>query len=136
MYHPHSLQADITLAGNKFISIPRETPGRLNTDDFVFFNWPSTVNPNEYTVVVESMDTAGAQYRKVAPLSKQINLPFVQFDAHALIGVIPNHDERKPQFWARLNRGSTYQLPTVPRGASGKFTMQLHGVITASVNAF
>ena len=131
----HPTQCDITLAGNPFISLPRHLPGRLNTDDFVFFNWPPSVNPLNYTVVVEANDTAGERYRSIAPLAKEVALPFVQFDAYAMIGVIPTQNKYLPKFWSRVNRGSTYNIPHVPiqNPPGQQYQMRCHGIQIAAV---
>jgi hypothetical protein len=129
------VQTDITLTGGEFLSLPRMLPGRLNTEDFVFFHWPPHLNPKDYTVVISTNDTAGPIYRKISPLMNQVNLPFVQTDAYATIGVIPTTDGRKSQFWSRLNRGSTYGIPNVPLNTGMQYNMQRHGVLTSAVTS-
>jgi hypothetical protein len=132
-YNPHPQQLDITLSGQDFLSIPEHMPGRLNTDDFVYFEYSNLRDPNNYTVVISSNDTSGSQFRSIGPLRKFVKLPFVQLDAYGVIGLVPNNDHTKPQFWGRLNRASTYVVPSVG-GKPGKYALERHGVLTAAVS--
>jgi len=134
-YDPqHLSQLDITLTGGDFFSIPRHMPGRLTSEDYVFFKWPRGFNPAEYTIVVSANDTAGSPIRRISPLKSQVELPFTIIDAYGMIGVLPNTNSRKPAFWERLNRGSTYYIPDVGT-SSGVHSMERHGVLTSGVFA-
>lgn len=130
----HRVQCDITYSGQDFLSLPRFLPGRLNTDDFVFFNWPNNFNSSGYHVVISTNDVAGPTYRRISKLAGQVEVPFVQLDAYAVIGVIHETNENKPQFWSRLNRGSTYSIPEVSQNRGAKYEMTRHGVLTAAVS--
>jgi len=109
------VQLDAPFAGGKFYGLPKHLPGRVNVDDFVFFNYPSTMNPNDYMVVVETLDTSGPTHlRTIGPLRENVELPFVHYDAYASIYVIPTSDPSKHTYYARLSRGSLYTLKTLP----------------------
>ena len=129
----HLYQLDIPRTSGNFFSIPKHSPGRVNTDDFVFFVWPHNFNFQDYTVVMSSNDVAGPQFRKIGPMGRQIELPYVHIDAYGTIGVIPTLNPNLPQFWGRLNRGSTYEIPLV--SSPGKYTMKrIGGVLTSAVS--
>lgn len=130
-YHP--TQLDITYSSGHFFSLPKNLPGRLNTDDFVFFKWQNNIQAMEYDVVISSNDTAGPRFRKIGSLDVQLKLPEVILDADALIGVIPKKDRSKPSFWGRLNRASTYSIPRVPM-RPGQYSLERHGVLTSAVS--
>lgn len=120
-------QLDIIATGPDWFTIPREVPGRLTAVDFIFFRWDSaSLNPDDYTVVVEVLDTAGPPYRGISKLMKSVELPHVHYDWHARLGVIP-HSASLPAFEAELNRGSTYIIPDT-KGKNGRFQMELHGM--------
>ena len=108
--------------------LPRNLPGRLNGDDFVYFIWDQNkeFNPNNYTVVVEVLDTSGAPYRSISMVKRSVELPHVQYGWHPRIGVIPNH-ESLPIFEAELIRGSTYIIPSTG-GQNGRYQMERHGM--------
>lgn len=120
-----SRQLDILATHPDWFTLPRYLPGRLNAEDFVFFTWPSHLDPTKYTVVVEVLDVAGPTYRGIGKLKNNVELPHVQYDWHARIGVIPDsHD--LPSFEAELNRGSTYMIPNVHK--PGRYQMVAHGM--------
>lgn len=119
-------QLDILLSQSHFFTLPRYLPGRLNTDDFVFFRWCSGINPEKYDVVVESNDVSGPTYRKISPLLESVELPHVRFPWRGRIGVIPKTD-KLPSFEAELHRGSTYIIPDT-HGKNGRFQMERHGM--------
>ncbi|MDB4769450.1 hypothetical protein OAG24_00645 [bacterium] len=119
-------QLDIIWTGPDWFTLPADVPGRLNGDDFVYFRWDCNLNPCDYTVVVESLDTAGPTYRSISILDKTVQLPLVHFGAHVRIGVIPN-SEVLPSFEAELFRGSTYVIPNT-HGQTGRFQMEQHGM--------
>jgi len=118
-------QLDIILSNPDFFTIPKHVPGRLSTEDFVFFYWPSGLKAQRYCIVLESSDISGESYRKLCPLRKEVELPFVKFGPYNRIGVIPD-DINLPSFEAILVRGSTYIIPDT-RGKKGKYQMERHG---------
>lgn len=138
MYSPyaHEVQCDMTLSGQDFLSIPEEMPGRVNTDDFIFFeginNLPESQRQH-YSVIISSNDTAGSTFRKLGPLKSYIKLPFVKLDAYGTVGILHNYDENQPSFWSRLNRGSTYTIPSVGN-KPGRYVLKRHGVLTSAVS--
>jgi hypothetical protein len=108
------VQLDTPLSNGKFFSLPKHLPGRVNVDDFVFFHYPSTINPNDYMVAVETLDTSGPTHiRTIGPLRSNVDLPHVHFDAYGSIYVIPANDPTKHTYYARLSRGSTYTIPEI-----------------------
>jgi hypothetical protein len=110
----YQVQTDLPLANGKFYGLPKHLPGRVNTDDFVFFNIPSEINPSDYEVVIESLDTSQHTHlRKIGTLMANVEIPFVHLDAYASIYVMPKVDPTKHTFYARLSRGSTYTIPVV-----------------------
>ena len=119
-------QLDVLWSNPQWFTLPRHLPGRLRADDFVFFKWCGSLDPSKYTVVVESLDTAGPPFRSIGRLSSKVELPHVMFDWHARIGVLPS-DSSLPSFEAELIRGSTYMIPNT-RGRNGVFQMERHGV--------
>ena len=121
-----SRQLDILWTNRDWYTLPKNLPGRLMADDFVFFVWPESVDPKRYKIAVETLDVSGdSSYRLVSPLKKQVELPHVRFDPHARIGVLPDTD-KLPVFEAELVRGSTYVLPTPQQ--NGWIQMERHGV--------
>lgn len=120
-----SYQLDILATTNGFI-LPRYLPGVLTSIDFVYFEWPSNLPINRYTVVVESNDTAGPTFRSVSKLQKSVELPHIQYGWDARIGVIPD-SMNLPSFESKLSRGCTYILPDT-KGRSGPHQMTRIGV--------
>lgn len=119
-------QLDIMWAGPDWFTLPRNLPGVLRADDFVFFKWGPDMDPSRYQVIVESLDTAGPTYRSIGPLQASVQLPFVKFGWHPRIGAIPNSGGL-PAFEAELIRGSTYIIPDA-HGRNGRFQMERHGI--------
>lgn len=119
-------QLDNIWSHQHFWQIPQEVPGRLMTTDFIFFKWCGDIDPSRYTVVVESLDTAGDTYRSIGKLNNQMLLPHVYFGWHARIGVLPDSNDL-PSFESELSRGCTYILPNT-RGKNGRFQMEMVGV--------
>jgi hypothetical protein len=124
-------QLDITWT-NTFFELPKNVPGRLQADDFVNFIWPRTLSPNDYTVVVESLDTAGPTFRSIGKLNKQVELPHVIFPARGRIGVVPNV-ATKPEFVSMLVRGGMYIIPDT-KGRNGIYRLPEWGNIAANNN--
>jgi hypothetical protein len=130
-------QVDLPFSNGKFYNLPKNVPGRLNVDDFVFFNIPSGVNPNDYTVVVTTLDTSQLPHRTIGKLLQSVELPHVQFGAHGTIYIIPTSNPNLPTYYSRLNRGSTYDIPKVhpmQHKTGMKYEMVRHGMLTAGVN--
>lgn len=119
-------QLDIMWTHPDWFTLPRDLPGVLRADDFVFFKWSPEINPKRYSVVVESLDTAGPPYRSIGPLQAEVQLPHVKFAWHPRIGVIPDSD-RLPAFEAELIRGSTYVIPSTG-GRNGRYQMERFGI--------
>lgn len=119
-------QLDIPAANSGWFILPRELPMRLNGEDFVEFIWFGNINPENYTVVIEVLDTAGPPFRGISLLKKRVEIPFVQYAWDAKIGVLPN-DDRLPSFEGRFIRGSTYMIPDVGR-SNGVFQMKRFGI--------
>lgn len=132
MSHYHRTQLDITRFAGPTFSIPKQMPGRILSDDFVFFSWAQSINPADYWVAISSNDTSGPIFRKIAPLDRQVELPYVHIDAYGMLVVLPATNENLPRFIARLSRGSTYVIPDV-KGKPGTYQMGRHGVLTSGV---
>jgi len=132
------VQLDLPFSNGKFYSLPKQLPGRVNVDDFVFFHFPSTMKSEDYMIAVETIDTSnpGSPLRTIGPLRGEAELPHVHYDAYATIYILPKDDPSKPTFYARLNRGSTYYIPEVGRihRPGGKYEMRRHGMLTAGAD--
>ena len=118
-------QLDILATRSDWFILPRELPMRLNGEDFINFIWFDGIDPKRYTVVVESLDTAGPTFRGISLLNARVELPLVQYGWDAKIGVLPDSD-RLPSFQAKLVRGSTYLIPKT-YGKNGVFEMSRFG---------
>jgi hypothetical protein len=138
-YTQKDWQLDLPFANGKFGVLPKFLPGRVNVDDFVFFDYPSSFNPNDYEVSVTTLDTTNPykMTRTIGPLQKNVELPFVYYDAYGTIYVQPRSDRRLPTYYARLNRGSTYVIlePAVPSVPPVKYEMRRHGMLTAGADS-
>jgi hypothetical protein len=117
-------QLDLPATNSSWYILPRELPMRLNGEDFINFIWYGNVNPSRYTVVIESLDTAGPTYRAISKLQKRVEIPLVMFGWDAKIGVIPDVDSL-PAFQAKFVRGSTYLIPETSK--NGVYTMDRFG---------
>jgi hypothetical protein len=127
-------QLDTPLGNPKYYEYAEWNPMRNNSDSFVFFRWPSNINPTQYKVLVETNDTAGHPVRSLGPLSFHpknvegyLRLPDVHFGWHNRISVVPITDNNLPSFEAELGRGSTYDIPAVPL-APRSWQMRRHGM--------
>lgn len=132
------VQTDLPFANGKFYGLPKHLPGRVNTDDFVFFFYPKSMNPSDYMVVVETLDTSQETHlRKIGELRPNVELPFVHFDAYASIYVIPKTDPTKHTYYARLNRGSSYTIPEISglHRPGVKHEMRRSGVLNAGTDS-
>ena len=131
-------QLDNLSAPGTFGVIPKHVPGRMNTDDFVFFSYPSSFPAREYYVVVTTEDTSGGPLRQLSFLEKNVELPQVQFGAHGKIFLIPVSNPNLPTYFARLNRASTYTVSDIPYHSrpGTKIEMTRHGVLTSGVQDF
>lgn len=121
-----SRQLDILATRPDWFTLPKYLPGRMNADDYIFFKWPSNVNPQKYKVVVEVSDTAGQTFRSIGHLQDSLELPHVQYGWHPLVGVVPD-SKSLPIFRAELIRGSTYIIPDT-KGINGAYQMERHGM--------
>lgn len=132
------VQLDIPFSNGKFFSLPKFLPMRVNVDDFLFFNVPQSMNPMDYMVAVETLDTSnpGSPIRTIGPLRDAVELPHTQFDAYGAVYIFPRIDPTKPTFFSRLNRGSTYDIPDISRvhRPGGKYEMRRHGMLTAGAD--
>ena len=118
-------QQDMMLLNSSQFAIPNQAPGRLTGWDIILFIWADSIDPSRYTVVVESLDTAGATFRSISKLAATIELPSVKFGPYAQIGAIPD-SENLPAFHGRLTRGGTYYLPAT-KGQNGIYSFRQSG---------
>lgn len=121
-----NLQLDMPLNHHHFRNVPRTAVGRLGGQDFVHFKYPCGINPERYTVVVESLDVSGCRFRSISKLCPNVELPHVKFDPHGRIGVLPD-SPYLPSFEAEIVRGGTYIIPSVK--GTGVFQMEQHGKV-------
>jgi hypothetical protein len=132
-------QLDLPFSNGHFFSLPKHLPGRVNVDDFVFFDFPTSMDPMDYMIAVNTLDTSDPAHplRTIGPLRPNVELPHVQYDAYAAILVLPKCDPAKPTFYSRLNRGSTYKIPDVisVHRPGNKYEMRRHGMLTAGADA-
>lgn len=122
-------QLDLYRYGSNYLSIPKYIPGRLNSDDFIFFNWSSELEPvlNHYTVVIEALDNSGATMRSISKLRKAVEIPYVQLGWYPRLGLVPD-TPNLPLFEGQMIRGSTYDIPTT-NGKNGEFQLRRHGML-------
>jgi hypothetical protein len=106
-------QLDLPLSNAHFGILPKNLPGRMWTDDFVYFNFPDNIRPGDYMIATTTLDTSGSPLRTIGPLKTTVELPQVIFDAYGTILVFPRDNPNLPTFFARLNRGSSYLIPDV-----------------------
>ncbi len=110
-------QYDIPRNRGNWLTMPQSVPGRMNTDDYVFFKWNCDLPANMYCVAVESMSTASPnrsdRFRLIGMLDNTVELPDVMyshgFGSHAKILVLPKIGNL-PAFVGDLVRGSTYHI--------------------------
>jgi hypothetical protein len=120
-------QLDIPATRSDWFNIPSYVPMRLTAVDFIYFNWPKDVDANRYTVVIESLDTAGPTFRGIGKLDSKIQLPHVQLGWHIMVGLIPD-SKNLPVFESNLIRASTYIVPPKSQwGSSSRVKMERHG---------
>ncbi len=131
---PRVVQTDTMRDGGEFMKLPKTASGRVTTDDFVFFRWPSSIHPNDYVVAMDTMDTTQPM-RQIGDLEATKELPNVILDAHAHIYVIPKTNPNLPRFYARLSRANTYILPEVFKNhvPGVRYQMQRYGMPTGAV---
>lgn len=114
MARQDKIQLDLPFSNGKFYVLPKHLPGRVNVDDFVFFNFPATMNPDDYMVAIDTLDTSQPTHiRTIGPLRTNVEIPHIQLDAYASIYVIPKNDPTKHTYYARLSRGSSYRIPEI-----------------------
>jgi hypothetical protein len=112
--HLNFVQTDLPFAGGKFYGLPKHLPGRVNVDDFVFFSFPDDMNPDDYMVAIDTLDTSQPTHiRTIGSLRANVEIPFVHLDAYASIYVIPKTNPSKHTYYARLSRGSSYRIPSI-----------------------
>ena len=97
-------QLDILATGPDWYTLPRFLPMRLGGDVFLHFIWPASIDPSRYTVVVEVLDTAGPTYRGISILQRSVEIPHVQYDWHARLGLVPD-SINLPLFESEMIRG-------------------------------
>jgi hypothetical protein len=122
-------QNDMYRQGANFLSIPKYIPGRQCGDDFLYFKWCNELEPyaNQYTVVIESLDTSGATYRGISTLRQTVELPPIHLPSPARMALIPN-TKNLPMFVANLVRGSLYVIPETG-GVNGVYQMDREGML-------
>lgn len=118
-------QLDIPATQGRWFTIPRYVPGRLTALDFIHFKWCGEINPADYLVIIESLDTAGPRFRSIGQLSETLELPHVQYPWDCTVGVIPTND-RLPSFSGKLGRGATYFVPKTG-GNKGEYKLEKYG---------
>ncbi len=124
----HVRQLDMHRHHPDFYTIPKYLPGRLEADDFIFFKFPNSLNPQRYTVVIEGLDMSDNNpNRSIGKLNSALEVPQVKLGWHARLGVIPD-SEQLPSFESELYRGSTYIIPDTGR-MNGVFRMEQHGIV-------
>lgn len=126
----HEEQLDIPYNDFQFFTLPTSLPGRVTAEDMIFFNWPESMDPSPYTVVVPSLDTSGPSFRSIGQLRETMQLPLVHFDWGKEVLVLPNIDSL-PKFVGIFSRSMTYTLPKA-RG-SGYYEMQRTGVAITGI---
>ena len=120
-----SNQHDMARDGRDFGILPRTVPGVLNTDDFIYFEIPSNIDASRYTVVIQSLDTAGDLYKSIGILAKQVELPHVKLGWDIPFGLIPD-SPNLPVFTGSLIRASTYLFPSV--SGNGAYCLKRRGM--------
>lgn len=126
------------------LDMPYDRPTLMNinytdSNDFVHFVWDSALfpNPDNYDVVIESMDVSNndARYRTIGRLARRVLLPRVIFASNARVGVLPRSaDLNLPGFWNTLSRGGTYLLPHATHLAATNYVMQRQGPASSYMN--
>lgn len=101
------MQLDSPKYNPKFYSVPSNVPSRIAHEDYIYFVFPETVNRNDYTVVIESLDTAGPRFKKIGYLEGRIQLPAVWLPADGKLSLVPG-SSGLPSFHATCTRGATY----------------------------
>ena len=122
-------QLDLYKWGSNFLSIPKYIPGRLNADDFLYFKWCAELEPivDRYTVVIESLDNAGATMRSISKLREAVEIPYVQLGWYPRLGLVPDSD-KLPLFEGQVIRGSLYIIPET-KGINGKYLLRREGML-------
>ena len=136
MSMPHRLQIETSFANRNFGLLPKHLPGRVNTDDFVFFQVPDSFPKNAYSVVIQTTDTSnpGSNLRNLGDYANQVELPFIHFGSDLDIYLMPKTSSSLPTYRGRLNRGSTYIVPARTNGHHGNVVeMRRTGMLTAGV---
>ena len=98
-------QFDIPLTTQYHFITPTDVPGRITTEDFLFFENNPRVNFFDYDVVVESYN---GKFKRLGRLNSSVQLPHTHFLNDALIVVVPRTDATKPRFVGTVQRGKVY----------------------------
>ena len=132
-------QLDPPFSNGKFFNISKHIPGRMNPDDYIFFEHSTMlnyINAADYVVAISPNDTSAPGIRTIGPLSVRVELPHVQLDAYAMVYLLPKTNPNLPRFGARLNRGSTYSIPMTYGKVPPKdniWQMHRHGVLVGAI---
>lgn len=98
--------------------IPRCAKG-YSSDDFLFFQWTSNINPNSFKVILE--DLAG-RWVGLGPVQSRVLVPNTYFAPNAMLIVAGlNKRGEKVRYIGTLSRGNMYVLYT---DSIGDHTMQ------------
>jgi hypothetical protein len=101
-------QFDIPLTTQYYFITPTDVPGRITTDDFLFFtSTDSSIKFSDYDVLVESFN---GKFKKLGQLSTKVQLPHVHFLNDALLLVLPKNSVAEPKFIGTIQRGKQYVL--------------------------
>ena len=119
-------QLDMMLLNPSQFTIPKQAPGRLTGWDIILFIWDTSIAPSRYTVIVESLDTAGATFRSISKLAATVQLPNVKFSPYAQIGAIPDSGNL-PAYHGHLTRGGTYYLGDT-KNQNGVYKLRQSGI--------
>lgn len=121
-------QLDTYNLNSEFLSMPKFIPGRLNSDQFLYFKWCGELERyvDKYTVVIETASVSGAINRGISKLREAVEIPPVHLGQNVRVGLIPE-SEHLPMFEAELIRGSLYIIPDT-KGVNGRYQMRREGM--------
>ena len=122
-------QLDTYNLNSEFLSMPKYVPGRLNSDNFLYFKWCNELAPHvdRYTVVIETLSVSGATYRGISKLREVVEIPPVHLGQNIRIGLIPDIGSL-PMFEGELIRGSLYIIPET-NGVNGSYQLDREGML-------
>ena len=101
-------QFDIPLTTQFYFTLPSDVKGRITQEDFLYFSWDQEINPSNYDVVLETLQT---DFKIIGPLSSIVKLPHVQISNDALFIILPKYSHL-PKFIGSPMRGKKYHLTT------------------------